>query len=78
MRQGCVFSPRLFSCVLELAFGRWRRKVGTAGVDFEDGIRTLFDLRFADNFLNNIRGNKIFVGRTGHMFGRNGTTDERR
>ena len=78
MRQGCVLSPRLFSCVLELAFGRWRRKVGTAGVDFEDGIRTLFDLRFADNFLNNIRGNKIFVGRTGHMFGRSGTTGERR
>ena len=51
VRQGCVLSPRLFSCVLEVAPGCWRRKVGTAGVDFEDGMRTLLDLRFADDLL---------------------------
>ena len=44
-------SPRLFSCVLEVALGSWRRKVGTAGVDFQDGMRTLLDLRFADDLL---------------------------
>ena len=32
-------------------YGCWRRKVGTAGVDFQDGMRTLLDLRFADDFL---------------------------
>ena len=45
-RQGCVLSPRLFSCVLEVALGCWRRKVGNAGVDFQDGMHTLLDLRF--------------------------------
>ena len=49
VRQGCVLSPRLFSCVLEVALGCWRRKVGNAGVDFQDGMRTLLDLRFADD-----------------------------
>ena len=34
VRQGCVLSPRLFSCVLEVALGCWRRKVGNAGMDF--------------------------------------------
>ncbi len=29
----------------------WRRKVGNAHVDFQDGIRTLFDVRFADDIL---------------------------
>ena len=51
VRQGCVLSPRLFSCVLEVALGCWRRKVGNAGVDFQDGMRTLLDLRFADDIL---------------------------
>ena len=41
--------PRLFSCVLEVALGCWRPKVGTACVDFQDGTRTLLDLRFADD-----------------------------
>ena len=51
VRQGCVLSPRLFSCVLEVALGCWRRKVGNAGVDFQDGMHTLLDLRFADDIL---------------------------
>ena len=51
VRQGCVLSPRLFSCVLEIALGCWRRKVGNAGVDFQDGMHTLLDLRFADDIL---------------------------
>ena len=37
VRQGCVLSPPLFSCVLAVALGCWRRKVGNAGMDFEDG-----------------------------------------
>ena len=51
VRQGCVLSPRLFSCVLEVVFGCWRRKVGNAGMDFQDGMHTLLDLRFADDIL---------------------------
>lgn len=51
VRQGCVLIPRLFSCVLEVALGCWRRKVGNAGADFQDGMRTLLDLRFADDIL---------------------------
>ena len=51
MPQGCVLSPRLFSCVLEIALGYWRRKISNAGMDFQDGMRTLLDLRFADDIL---------------------------
>jgi len=40
VRQGCVLSPRLFSCVLEVALGCWRRKVGNAGMDFRDDMHT--------------------------------------
>ena len=51
VRQGCVLSPRSFSCVLEVALGRWRRKVGNPAMDFQDGMHTLLDLRFADDIL---------------------------
>ena len=54
VRQGCVLSPRLFSCVLEVALGCWRRKVGNAGMDFQDGMHTLLDRRFADDILLNM------------------------
>ena len=39
---------------------------------FKNGMRTLLDLRFADDllfFCENVSGNKIFVGRTGDLFG---------
>ena len=75
VRQGCVLRPRLFSCVLEVAFGCWRRKVGNAGMDLQDGMHTLLDLRFADDiffFAKTFEENKIFVRRTGDMFGRSG------
>ncbi len=71
VRQGCVLSPWLFSCVLEIALGCWPRKIGTAGVDFHDGMRTLLGPRFAD-----VSANKIFVGRTGAMFSRTRATME--
>ena len=47
VRKGCVLSPRLFSGVLELAFGCWRRKVGNAAVDFQDSMRTLLHISFS-------------------------------
>ena len=77
VRQGYVLSPRLFSCVLEVTLGCWRRKVGTAGVDFQDGMRTLLALRFADDlllFAKKFQENNVFVGRTGDMFGRSRVT----
>ena len=40
MRQGRVMSPRLFSCVVELALGCWRRKLDNARTDFQDGMHT--------------------------------------
>ena len=55
VRQGCVLSPQLFSCVLEVALGCWPGKVGNAGVDFQDGMPTLLDLRFADDILLSVK-----------------------
>ena len=51
MRQGRVMSPRLLSCVVELARGCWRRKRDNVRTDFHDGMHTLWDLRFADDIL---------------------------
>ena len=44
----CIESS-VVSYVLEVALGCWRRKVGNGGVDFQDGMHTLLDLRFADD-----------------------------
>ena len=51
MRQGCVLSPGLFSCVLELALKKWSEQLQDGGLDFEDGGIPLLDLRFADDIL---------------------------
>ena len=51
-----------------------RRKASHAGVDFPNGMRTLLQLRFADDlFLRKSWKNKL-VGRTGDIFGRRGTS----
>ena len=41
VRQGCVLSPRLFCCALEWAMASWRFKHGHAGVDLNDGFKTV-------------------------------------
>ena len=51
VRQGCVLSPRLFCCVLQVALVAWRNDVGHLGIDFQDGLAKLLDLRFADDIL---------------------------
>ena len=51
MRQGCVLSPRLSSCVLEVALKKWREQLQNGGLDFGDGGIPLLDLRFADDIL---------------------------
>ena len=51
VRQGCVLSPRLFSCVLEVALKKWREQLQDGGLDFGDGGIPLLDLRFADDIL---------------------------
>ena len=51
VRQGCVLSPRLFSCVLEVALKKWREQLQDGGLDFGDGGFPLLDLRFADDIL---------------------------
>ena len=51
MRQGCVLSPRLFSCVLEVALKKWREQLQDGGLDLGDGGIPLLDLRFADDIL---------------------------
>lgn len=51
VRQGCVLSPRLFSCVLEWAMSRWKQECVACGIDLGDGMEPLVDLRFADDIL---------------------------
>ena len=51
VRQGCVLSPRLFSCVLEVALKRWREQLQDGGLDLSDGGIPLLDLRFAGDIL---------------------------
>ena len=51
VRQGCVLSPRLFSCVLEVALKKWREQLQDGGLDLGDGGIPLLDLRFADDIL---------------------------
>ena len=50
VRQGCVLSPSLFSCVLEVALKKWRQQLQDGGLDFGDGGIPL-DGRFADDIL---------------------------
>ena len=51
VRQGCVLSPRLFCAVLQVALANWRARVEHRGVDMNDGLPRLLDLRFADDLL---------------------------
>ena len=51
VQQGCVFSPRLFTAVLEWALRQWRTELGHAGFDLGDALHNLVDLRFADDIL---------------------------
>ena len=51
VRQGCVLSPGLFSCVLEVAVTKWPEQLQDGGLDFGDGGIPLLDLRFADDIL---------------------------
>ena len=43
-------------CGFFRVFWKWRlrRKVGNLGVDFQDGMRTLLDLRFADDMFSRL------------------------
>ena len=51
VRQGCVLSPRLFTGVLQWAMRKWRSKVESKGfgIEMQDGLLRLLDLRFADD-----------------------------
>ena len=49
VRQGCVLSPRLFSCVLEVALKKWREQLQDGGLHFGDGGIPLLVLRSADD-----------------------------
>ena len=53
VRQGCVLSPRLFGSVLQWGISAWRRnaETKTCGVDVDDHMLFLLDLRFADDIL---------------------------
>ena len=53
VRQGCVLSPKLFSSVQQWAMRKWRLDVEHAqcGIDLQDGLPKLLDLRFADVIL---------------------------
>ena len=47
--QGCMLSPRLFCAVLPWAMADWTAHAGVAGLDFNNGLPRLLDLRFADD-----------------------------
>ena len=52
VRQGCVLSPRLFCSVLQIALKIWRARaedVGHVGIDLDDDMKLLLDLRFAND-----------------------------
>ena len=51
VRQGCVLSPKLFCALLEFAMSSWRAKMESYGLNLHDGMKTLLDLRFADDLL---------------------------
>ena len=51
VRQGCVLSPRLLSCVLQFAMRSWRHQMQTLGIDLRDSLPLLLDLRLADGIL---------------------------
>ena len=51
VRQGCVLSPILLSCVLEVALRKWHEQLEDGGLDFGDAGIQLSDLRFADDIL---------------------------
>ena len=43
--------PTFFACVLQWALRSWRARVEHYGLNFEDGMAPLLDLRFADDLL---------------------------
>ena len=53
MGQGCVLNPKLFSSVQQWAMRKWRLDVEHAlcGIDLQDGLPKLLDLRFAGDIL---------------------------
>ena len=53
VRQGCVLNPKLFSSVQQWAMRKWRLDVENAhyGIDLQDDLPKLLDLRFADDIL---------------------------
>ena len=51
VRQGCVLSPRLFCSILQIALKIGRGRVEHVGIDLDDDMKLLLDLRFADDFL---------------------------
>ena len=51
VRQGCVLSPRLFCAVLREAMRSWRYAEERNGLNVQDGLQHLLDLRFADDIL---------------------------
>ena len=53
IREGCVLSPKLFTCVVQWAMATWRRRATASdfGIDLHDGMPKLLDLTFADDVL---------------------------
>ena len=51
VRQGCVWSPRLFCSVLQWGMSKRNAETKRCGFDLGDNMQCLLDLRFADDIL---------------------------
>ena len=51
MSRMCAQSPLVFCAILQWAMAERRAHPGVAGLDFQDGLPRLLDLRFADDIL---------------------------
>ena len=51
VRQGDVLSSVLFNCVLDIAFERWKQRLGSEGLHVSAGLERLTNTRYADDIL---------------------------
>ena len=75
----CIYYAHMGDKSIRMCVPRIASESGNPGVDFQDGKRTLLDLRFAADiilFAKMFEETQFFAGRTGDTFGPSGATIE--